>query len=100
MKNPLMAGMFVYVNGKEAKRLGRTVGLRKDWELLKEEFMYAVCFAKFTQNKNLGRRLLATGDRMLIEGNTWGDTEWGVCNGVGKNLLGKILMKVRENIKN
>ncbi len=100
MKDPLKAEMFVYLNGKEAKRLGRAVELRENWELLKEGFMYTVCFAKFTQNESLGRKLLATGDRMLIEGNTWGDTEWGVCNGAGKNLLGKILMRVREKIKN
>lgn len=100
MKNPLKAKMFVYVNGKEAKSLGRSVKLREDWDLLKEEFMYTVCFAKFTQNKNPGKKLLATGDRVLIEGNAWGDTEWGVCNGVGKKLLGEILMEIREKIKN
>lgn len=99
MKNPLKAEMFVGLDAKEAKRLGRTIRLRDNWEQSKKGFMYTVCLAKFTQNENLGKRLLATGDRILIEGNTWGDTEWGVCNGVGKNLLGKILMKVREEIK-
>lgn len=46
----------------------------------------------------LTRALLATGDAELIEGNTWGDTFWGVCNGDGENNLGNLLMKVRTNL--
>ncbi len=99
MKNPLRAAMFEGVDGKTAKKLGRTVELRKDWDELKENYMFTVCLAKFTQNYELGERLLATCDKLLIEGNTWGDTEWGICDGVGKNLLGKILMRVRDIIK-
>lgn len=100
MKDPLQASAFVGLDAKAAKRLGRKVCLRKNWEQLKEGFMYTVCFAKFTQNPKLGEKLAATGDKTLIEGNTWSDVEWGVCNGKGKNLLGNILMKVREKIKN
>lgn len=99
MKDPLQASLFVGLDAKAAKRLGRKVNLRKDWEQLKVDFMYSVCFAKFTQNPELGDRLVSTGDKTLVEGNTWGDTEWGVCNGKGKNLLGNILMQVREKIK-
>ena len=33
-----------------------------------------------------------------IEGNTWNDTFWGVCNGQGQNWLGKILMLVRSEL--
>ena len=39
------------------------------------------------------------GEEYLEEGNTWHDTYWGVCNGKGKNKLGKILMQVREELK-
>ena len=46
----------------------------------------------------LTRALLATGEVLLIEGNTWGDTFWGVCNNSGDNNLGKLLMKVREEL--
>ncbi len=46
----------------------------------------------------LTRALLDTGPSDLIEGNTWNDTFWGVCNGTGKNHLGRILMKVRSNL--
>lgn len=99
MKDPLQASLFVELDAKAAKRLGRKVCLRKNWEQLKEEFMFTVCFAKFMQNPELGEKLVATGNKTLIEGNTWGDTEWGVCNGNGKNLLGNILMRIREKIK-
>lgn len=100
MKNPAQAKMFTEIDATTAKRLGRRVILRHDWEQVKENVMYTICLAKFTQNTELGKRLLATGDKVLIEGNTWGDTVWGVCNGIGKNLLGKILMNVRSEIKN
>lgn len=99
MKNPLKAAMFEGIDAREAKQLGQTLELRPDWEKTKEGFMYTVCFAKFTQNSELKTKLLDTGDSILVEGNTWGDTEWGVCNGVGKNLLGKILMRIRDTLK-
>jgi predicted NAD-dependent protein-ADP-ribosyltransferase YbiA (DUF1768 family) len=41
----------------------------------------------------------ATGDRKLVEGNYWHDTFWGVCNGVGENYLGEILMHVRQELR-
>ena len=55
--------------------------------------------AKFSTNESLKKRLLETGDEELIEGNTWNDTYWGVCKGVGLNKLGEILMRVREELK-
>ena len=82
-----------------AKREGRRVTLRPDWEEVKYQIMYEICFAKFTQNKELRERLLATGDEYLEEGNTWGDRIWGTVNGQGNNWLGKILMQVRYEIK-
>ena len=68
--------------------------------------MYDVCYAKFSQDKNLKRRLLATGDEYLQEGNFHGDFYWGrIYNKekgewVGKNNLGKVLMKLREDLRN
>jgi len=53
---------------------------------------------KFKQPE-LKAKLLATGDAELIEGNHWGDIVWGVCRGKGENRLGKILMKVREELR-
>ncbi len=55
--------------------------------------------SKFTRHFDLREKLLATGDRKLVEGNTWGDTFWGVCRGNGKNHLGKILMKIRAELQ-
>lgn len=85
----------------EAKRFGRKVDLRPDWEEVKDEVMYQFVKQKFSDN-SFGYRdkLLATGDAELVEGNYWHDTYWGVCNGVGKNRLGKILMRVREELRN
>ena len=84
----------------KAKAKGRNVILRSDWEQIKNKIMYEVCYAKFTQNPELKEKLLLTGDEELIEGNTWHDTYWGVCNRRGKNKLGKILMRIREELRN
>ncbi len=84
----------------EAKREGRKIKLRPDWEEVKDQVMEDIVRDKFTRNLDIRRLLLDTGDEELIEGNDWGDTYWGVCNGVGKNMLGKILMKIREELRN
>ncbi len=83
----------------EAKRLGRKIQLRPDWEKIKDNVMLTGLRKKF-EDPELRSLLLATGDEELVEGNYWGDTYWGVCNGVGQNKLGKLLMQVREEIKN
>lgn len=82
-----------------AKRAGRKIALRDDWEQIKLEIMEQIVMAKFLQNGGLRLRLLETGNADLIEGNYWGDTFWGVCNGHGQNHLGKILMKVRAKLR-
>lgn len=83
----------------KAKRFGQHVTARLDWEMIKIDIMYQIVLAKFSQNKRCKQDLLDTGDMELIEGNKWGDTFWGVCNGKGRNELGKILMKVRDELK-
>lgn len=82
----------------KAKRLGRRLDLRPDWEFIKDSVMEKALRIKFS-NPELRKALLDTGDEYLEEGNTWGDQYWGVCNGVGKNTLGKLLMKIRQEIK-
>lgn len=84
---PLTAGM--------SKKLGKTVTLRWDWEVIKLARMTELVYDKF-EIPELKEKLLATRGRDLIEGNYWGDTFWGVCNGEGKNHLGRILMMVRS----
>ena len=91
---------FVNLRANEAKRLGRKVKLREDWESVKDNIMYEIVVEKFKQNQDLKFKLLDTGDAELVEGNWWNDTYWGVCEGVGENKLGKILMKVREELRN
>lgn len=98
-KDPSRQLEFASLNPSEAKKLGRRVTLRKDWEDVKVEIMKNIVREKFNQNPHLQEKLLATGDEMLIEGNTWNDCCWGVCNGRGKNLLGKILMNIRKELK-
>lgn len=90
---------FSDLNPSDAKKKGRHVQLRHDWEKIKFNIMYEICKAKFSQNEELKNRLIATDDEYLEEGNTWGDKIWGTVNGIGENRLGKILMRVREELK-
>lgn len=90
---------FSNLNPSEAKKLGRRVSLRPDWEDIKKSFMKEVVLAKFTQHGYLKEKLLNTNDIYLEEGNTWGDKIWGTVNGQGQNLLGQILMEVREELR-
>ena len=96
-KDPDDMEKFVGKNPSEAKRLGRKVKLRDDWELCKRSVMYEVVKAKFKQNFDLKEKLLNTGSARLVEGNDWGDRYWGQVNYVGENHLGKILMRIRED---
>lgn len=82
----------------KAKQLGQEIEIRSDWEEIKLGIMERLVERKF-QIPVLHRRLLASVDAELVEGNTWGDRFWGVCQGEGQNHLGQILMKVRAQIK-
>jgi len=87
---------FTAMNPAEAKKAGRAVTLRKDWEDVKIAVMTGVVRAKFEQNSDLAEMLLATKDAYLEEGNDWGDRVWGTVNGEGANNLGIILMDTRR----
>ena len=82
----------------QAKRHGKTVVLRENWEQMKLGVMLDVVRAKFYQNAELHQKLLDTGDAILVEGNTWGDTFWGMVDNQGQNWLGRILMLVRSDL--
>lgn len=90
---------FVTLNGSQSKKLGKSIKLRIDWEEVKIKVMCSIVLDKFTRNPTLCLKLAKTGDAILIEGNYWHDTFWGVCNGVGANHLGIILMDVRKILK-
>ncbi len=82
----------------KAKRAGKHVWLRDDWEDVKISIMEGIVQKKFLTHFDLKDKLLATGNAHLIEGNTWNDPFWGVYKGQGTNHLGQILMKIRNNL--
>jgi len=81
----------------KSKRLGQKVSLRPDWEQVKIEVMRDLLRQKF-RRPDLKAKLLETGRQHLVEGNTWGDKFWGVCDGEGENHLGRLLMDIRAEI--
>ena len=88
----------------KAKRMGRSVTLRSDWEEVKTDIMRQCLRSKF-KFAPLGIDLINTGDEELVEGNTWHDNCWGNCtceqcaNTPGENRLGKLLMEIREELR-
>ncbi len=85
----------------QAKRSGRLGNVRADWEQVKVGIMHQLLQEKF-KIPELREKLLATGDRLLEEGNWWGDKFWGVSpvgSGNGKNALGKLLMQIRAELR-
>jgi N-glycosidase YbiA len=104
-----------------AKRSGKLLPLRDDWgevrlgvmeELLRKKFRHPTLAESLIatgdqilvegnqfRHPTLAESLIATGDQILVEGNHWGDTFWGVCNAKGENHLGKLLMKIRAELK-
>lgn len=84
---------------REARDLGQKVKMRHDWDQVKDQVMYECCMAKFLQHADLRAELMATGDKELIEESAT-DYYWGCgANSTGKNMLGKILMRVRKELQ-
>ena len=74
-------------------------GLREDWEEVKDNVMRKAVYAKFSQNIELKNILLDTDSEYIVE-NTSNDYYWGCgINGSGKNMLGIILMEIRDKLK-
>lgn len=78
-----------------AQRTGRLVHMRPDWERIKEDVMLDLLRQKFRQ-PTFRTLLDATGIAYIEEGNDWGDTFWGTCNGIGENRLGILIMLIRD----
>ena len=87
---------FTTMNAAQAKKAGRRIQLRADWNSVKLAVMEELLRLKFVPHSELWARLMHTKPMELIEGNYWRDTFWGVCNGVGSNHLGRLLMKIRD----
>ena len=88
--------IFMAPTAKDAKKMGKRLTLRPDWDEVKVDIMYEIVKAKFHHNPTLREMLLLTTGLEIEEGNWWGDTFWGVCKGEGLNNLGKILMRIRD----
>lgn len=86
---------------KDARNMGRCreLPIRSDWEYVKVEVMKAALRSKFTNNKAAKNLLLSTGSRKLIESSPF-DYYWGCgSDGSGENILGKLLMELREELQ-
>jgi ribA/ribD-fused uncharacterized protein len=91
VESPMVAAKL----GRDRKR-----PLRSDWESVKDEIMRSAVGAKFAQHKDLERLLIETGEATIVE-HTKNDSYWGDGgDGSGKNMLGRILMEVREQLRN
>ena len=78
-----------------AKNFAKTIAIRHDWNDIRLTIMEQLLIDKFTKEP-FRTLLLATKGVYLEETNDWGDTFWGVCNGVGENNLGRLIMRIRD----
>lgn len=93
-KDPKRAVEFTALNGFEAKRLGKQVALRADWEEVKLTIMEDLLRIKFSDK--VLRQWLCQINEPIVEDNHWHDTYWGMCNGRGQNNLGKLIEKIKQ----
>ncbi len=87
---------FQTLTGKEAKNQVKFVRPRDNWAQIKTGIMSQLIHQKFLNNKKYRDGLVETYPKYLEETNVWNDTFWGVCDGKGKNVMGKLLMATRE----
>lgn len=88
---------FADITPGEAKKLGRTIEIIDGWDSMKLDVMKELQIIKYTQPK-FRDLLIQTGDRYIEETNNWNDVFYGVCNGIGENHLGKIIMDIRKTL--
>lgn len=97
--------IYAATSPTKAKRFGLKVHRQPNWDDIKADVMHDIILEKFRQNAHLAQQLLDTGTAELIEGNRWHDNEWGDClcdqcaSTKGANLLGQILMRVRDELR-
>lgn len=94
--HPSLRGQFRNCSSYRAKQLGRTIELHENWYREKVQIMRDLLAQKFDTGSELANKLKATGTCQIVEGNTWGDVFWGICNGHGENHLGRLLMERRD----
>lgn len=98
-KEPKRAKEFAtpQMDGYKAKKLGRHVNLRPDWDNIKLDIMKDILKIKFS-NPDLAKMLKSVNEP-IVEHNTWNDTYWGVCNDRGENHLGKLLTDIKNSLQ-
>lgn len=99
LRSPQNLKDFLRLDGFSAKRLSKTLKARDDWFDVNIDVMRYALRCKFTQNPDLAAKLIAI-EGEIVEENEWHDTFWGVCNGTGKNWLGRLLMELRDELQN
>ncbi len=103
--HPADRAQFQPLGAAEAKRVGRSIKLRGDWERVKLPILSQLVILKFATHPALLERLLSTGDANLSEGNTWHDNFYGNCSCErcrdvqGQNHLGRTLMAFRDKLR-
>lgn len=86
---------FLFCTAPQSKQFARRMKPVSNWNEIKVEIMQGLIEQKFAPGTALANKLIETGDCLIEEGNTWGDTFWGICRGVGRNTLGKLIMAQR-----
>jgi ribA/ribD-fused uncharacterized protein len=83
------------------KRLGQKLPIKENWDALKISIMKQCLDQKFDQEPYKSN-LISTGNVDIEEGNNWNDTFWGIDlkTGIGKNMLGKMIMEIRDRLSN
>lgn len=106
---PIKYDDTTYRNAEEAYQAAKYKGADErayshlEWEDVQVDVMRDILRIKFKQGTKLARKLLATGTRDLVYGNRYNvDTYWGydLYNGYGNNVLGRLLMEVRNDLQN
>jgi ribA/ribD-fused uncharacterized protein len=94
--HPKILQIFSKLPPYQAKKEGKRLKLRDDWEQIKFDVMEKALRIKFAPGTSWYTKLKAT-EGEIVEWNNWGDKIWGkTLNGEGENNLGKILMKIRD----
>jgi ribA/ribD-fused uncharacterized protein len=88
---------FSALNGFQAKKASKLISVRPDWEQVRVQVMKELLELKFAKGSPLAKRLISIQEE-IVEDNTWDDTFWGKFDGVGENMLGKLLMEVRQSL--
>lgn len=84
------------LDARTAKKRGRRVQLRPNFDNMRIPLMRLFVTMKFTMYTDYRQTLIGSGNAIIQEGNWWNDTFWGICRGVGENHLGLLLMEVRD----